>query len=588
MRTRRRREILRHMPGKGKEVIRGRKVEVATLQLSRRRAAAMAIGVAACAFSVAGWGQVLWRTVANNGDEIPGTTGGAAVFNSYNQPAVNAGGLVVFRARSSGAGGSAPVHGIYERDMAGDHPIVKIVARGDAVPQPNNTFYNGVPASFEEFASTPRIGIRSSLIATRGQSQPVWTYLLGGTETRIGTAGLFVDPRGSLTTAASQLGAVVDDLGRVAFPWYSVPGANAGTRFDQFPGAPSVTDGRYLVFKGNYTNVEDMTGRTGVYFRDLAAPSAPTRIRLIADSATVIPNQPAGGTVTFGSTAPPSAANRLMVFTGLDNEDAPTLGGIYRAPLQPSPPLEVLVGIGDPVPDEPPGANFNAFGEALSLSADGRYVSFWGAWGTETFEETLFCPTDGNVVLIVYCNETYPNGYTVSIPVHQGIFVHDARTGETIPIAKTLSDGIVDFVYWVFSGRPPGTGDDGGEEPARWRSSAFSALSGDAARALLIAYKASKAGFDGIYVKDVRDASLPPGTIVETTRSFGQDIDAEAPADSVVSSVGIERDGFRDGNLVLALGMLYTDPGDPTITAGWGGIYLTRVVTDTIFRDGFE
>ena len=46
-----------------------------------------------------------------------------------------------------------------------------------------------------------------------------------------------------------------------------VPDASTtGIKFDQFPGSPSVTDNKYLVFKGNYN---DGVSKTGVYYRDL-------------------------------------------------------------------------------------------------------------------------------------------------------------------------------------------------------------------------------------------------------------------------------------------------------------------------------
>ncbi len=48
-------------------------------------------------------------------------------------------------------------------------------------------------------------------------------------------------------------------------------------------------------------------------------------------------------------------------------------------------PLQTLAGIGDQVPGEAPGTGFNALGEGLSLSSDARFVTFWAAWGTETF-----------------------------------------------------------------------------------------------------------------------------------------------------------------------------------------------------------
>jgi hypothetical protein len=527
-----------------------------------------------------------WTTVVNNADTIPGAPG--SNFNSYNQPSINAGGMVVFRARSSAQGGSEPISGTFQRDTSGPNPILTFLKRGDAVPQPNNTLYNGVPAAFSEFPSTPRIDHVFNLIATRGQSQPVWTYILGDTETRVGTSGIYANPGGVPTTAASLLGAAVNaDQVTITFPQYSVPDAPAGTRFDQFPGSAAVTGNRYIVWKGNYTDPSDQLSKTGVYFRDLAInPPSPTV--LIARSGQRIPNQPPGGTAVFGSTAPPSAANGFAFFTGFDVEEAPTLGGVYRAPLSDKPPLQTLVGVGDPVPGEP-GETFTTFGEGLSVSSDGRYVSFWGAWGTQTFSKTLLCPTDGNAAIIAYCNEIHPTGLVVQIPVNQGIFVHDANLGITYRIARTLEDGVDDFLFWVFSGAPPGVGGgDDGQEPARWRGSAFSALSAGSGRPVQTVYKAQKANTQGLYLREGSRQVLPAVTLAETGITTGQAIDPIAPADSIVIALGVERDGFRGDRLAITASMLYTDPVDPKLTVGWAGIYQTRVAIDAIFSDGFE
>jgi len=525
-----------------------------------------------------------WATIVNNGYLIPGT---AVTFNSFNQPSVNASGQVVFRGRSKGgSGGGQPVHGIYQSNpLSGKvSPIVEITSRGKAVPQPNNTFYTGAPASFREFPSTPRIDIASPMIATRGQSQPVYEYQTGidpvtglPVTTRVGTSGVYANPGGVLVTGASLLGAVRDfPSGNLTFPHFAVPGAPAGTRFDQFPGSPTVTNGTIIAFKGNYTDPSDGLGRTGVYYRDVVANSGLSPIQLVANSTMLIPNPPGAPPVIFGSTAPPSAANGYMVFTGLDIEAAPTRGGIYRAPLQPTPPLQTLAGIGDQVPGEAAGVGFNAFGEGLSISADARYVAFWAAWGSETFTRVLYCPVDGNADIIAYCNATYPSGYTVAIPLHQGIFVADANSGRIFPIAKTLADGYTDFLFWVFSGRPPGTG--GGEEvieePARWRASAFTALSGTPGFEAQTAFKAAKAGFDGIYLRKGRSMTAPLVTVVETLNSMGQAIDPQAPANSIVTAVGIERDGFRNGNLTVSVAMLYEDALE---SVGWAGLYLTKI-----------
>ncbi|HLI61896.1 MAG TPA: hypothetical protein VKV05_00755 [Terriglobales bacterium] len=503
--------------------------------------------VIVAAFALPALSQSNWTTVVNNGDVMPGTTN---LFNSYNQPSVNAFGLVVFRARSKGGNGE-PVHGIYTRNMlVRNSPLNKVFDRTSEVPQPNNN-----AATFIEFPAFPRIDLLSSTLVTRGNSQPVWTYTLAdGTETKAGTSGVFVEKDGSYPTAATQLGSVTE------FSYFQTPGAVAETKFDQFPGAPAVSGSR-VVFKGNYT--EDTLAKTGVYFRDISSNGGLAPTRLIANTSTRIPNQPRGGHVTFGSTAPPSAALGFAVFAGFDNEDNPTRGGIYWAPLIASPSLTTLVGIGSQVPGEANGVTFTKFGESLSF--DGRYVAFWGAWGTEVNNKLLLCPTDGNKDLIQYCNNQYPYGYTASVPVHQGIFVYDILTTRLAAVAKSPNN-YDDFVYWTFSGKVPGVGNSDDGEPARWRSSAFTAVSGRLLTFQVI-FKATKNGVDGIYhTVGPRPTSFT--TLVDTTMA-GTALDAEAPAGSKVTAVGIERDGFRLGWLTLTASML-----DPVTSESWGGIYI--------------
>ena len=496
-----------------------------------------------------------WRTVVNNGDVVPGST---EVFNSYNQPSVNTSGLVTFRARTKGEG----ARGVYARlATTPSSPLQTIAEVNGLVPAPNN-----LDADFNEFPSIPRIDRSGSTIATRGQSVPVWTYTPeGGEETRVGTSGVYATVGGTLTSAATLLGAVP------GFERFSVPGAAPGTRFDQFPGAPAV-DGTTIVFKGNFT--EGDTGRTGIFYRD-ASGTGPTQV--IASSATLIPGQPEvggePGTVTFGSTAPPSAAGDRVVFTGLDNEDAPTLGGVYLAPIGPTPTLQPLVGIGDRVPGMTPSDVFTSIGEGLSF--DGRFVTFWGAWG-ETKDVTLTCPADGNKDLLAYCNSTYPDGFVAKVPVHQGIFVHDTVTHTTSAVATSDTDdptaAFANFQYWTFSGKPPsGTGGtDSSQELPRWRSSAFAAVSGNGA-VPRVAFKATTPlGVSGIHLA----TGTTPGsivTVVDTTRS-GVTVDPEAPADTFVTSVGLERDGFRGRYLALNVAMANADA-----SLTWGGIYLVAV-----------
>jgi len=538
-----------------------------------------------------------WQVVVNNGDYMPTdacdpsvpSTPTCRTFNSYNQPSVNASQLVVIRARSRGGqGGGQNVHGVYTRDMAAGGPVVRILDRDALVPQPNN-----LDTTFIEPPSFPRIDIGSNTIATRGNHQPVWEYTLAdGSDTRAGTTGIYTNPFGPLITGASTLGAVP------GFGFFAVPDLDPLTMFDVFPGAPAVTDGATIVFKGNYT--VDLVGKTGVYYRDLVNAPIPSSeglrepaggagpVVLIANNTdTLIP----GTDMAFGSTAPPSAANREAVFAGFDNEDDPTLGGIYLAPLTPyqpdeQPDLTTLVSIGQQVPGEPIQNTFNRLGEGVSY--DGRFVAFWGAWGTQTKTLTLRCPTEGNRDRIAFCNDQYPGGFDVDVPVHQGIFVHDLRSGTTSVVAKAPRD-FDDFVYWNFSGRVPDTGEGGEEdgEPARWRSASFVAVSGLVDGSLVdatfhAAFKARTGEvFDGAYVDPVDGIYLRQGpgqsrilTVVETgtdgTILDPEAVEAETGAILPVTEMGIERDGFRGNTLVINASMGSEE-------TGWAGVYLTTV-----------
>lgn len=552
-----------------------------------------------------------WDTVANNATLIPGASG--KTFSSYNQPSVNASGYVVFRARSTGSesGGegtealvlapsaqTGPVRGLFARDLGSSlspGPVVTVAVSGQVTPQPNN-----LNAPFNEFPSIPRIDAFSRTIATRAQSRPVWEYPLDLlTTTRVGTSGVYANPGGALQTGASQLGAVREydaasaSLSGLRFPEFQVPGTLPGTRFDQFPGAPGLAGPSTIVFKGNWTDQTDPAapvGRTGVYYRDLSAPTNPTQ--RIADSTTLIP-----GTATpFGSTAPPSGAPGFMVFVGLDDEENPTRGGVYRAPLSPNPSLQPIATIDGLVPNTRGRAtleHFTRFGEGLSF--DGRYVAFWGAWGKATRTVELNCQTDGNAAVITWCWEHSPAGdgrYTVNVPVSQGLFVHDSLKGKTRLVVET-GPNFQDFLFWTYSGRPPGTGGGDGEdslEPPRWRSSAFAAVNSSGNSKYRLAFKARGAdGTQGLYLVASSENPAREFLVLADTRTSAWALDPGAPpADSTgtlpltITSLGLERDSFRgdedqDGISYLTINASMAN-ADGTVS--WAGVYLARLPHD--------
>jgi hypothetical protein len=422
----------------------------------------------------------------------------------------------------------------------------------------------------------------------------VWSYTLpDGTESRAGTTGIYTNPFGELITGANNLGAVP------GFSFFAVPGTNPPIKFDVFPGAPAVTNGATIVSKGNYTipdpNDPNATlSETGVYYRvmtdapikladgsELTPAGGINPVVVIADTNTLIP----GTGIDFGSTAPPSAAAGKAVFTGLDNEDNPAAGGIYLASLTGSkPPLNTLVRIGDRVPGERQGDTFNRLGEGLSY--DGRFVAFWGAWGSETTTLILQCSNEGNQARLAYCEQQYPNGFTTTVPVNQGIFVKDTATGTISPVAKAPGD-FSDFVYWNFSGAVPSTGEAETDEPARWRSAEFVAVSGLVDGSLKgatfhAAFKARTGQVvDGAYVNPIDGIYLrrgpgrsPVATVVQTgmpgTLIDSAAVDPDTGVPLPITDEGLEREGFRGNTLVLNVSM-------GTEEAGWAGIYLTTV-----------
>lgn len=516
-----------------------------------------------------------WSTVVNNGSLAPDSEKGEKYF-SYNQPSVNDAGLVVFRARaraatgSGGSGGSGgggePLRGIFTRDMGTPNAPVQTLAsnKGTAstVPGPNN-----LGASFNEFPSFPRIDARSSTVAFRGQSSPVFEYETGRdpvtgepVTTRSGTSGVYTNAGGTLITGASQLGKVAGQ------EHFKVPGANPDAKFDQFPGAPAIT-GSTVVFKGNWSDSTN-GGQTGIYYRETLASGGTASVQKIAASGDSF-NNGQGGTSTFGSTAPPSASDGRAVFTGLDNEEAPTAGGIFLSKLgATAQQLKSLVLIGATDIGNAIGAGvkttLNRIGEGLSF--DGNKAGFWGSWGNETKQVTVTCSSDGNAAIVAACKNNDTNGtagdgiYTFEVPAHQGIFVVDIETGE-ISLKASTGAQFDDFLFWNFSGAPDTAGSgEADQEPPRWRSSAFAAVD-DGKTIFKGLTMAGKTGLYGNFGEDVF-------TLLETGMD-GSVLDAAA-AGMQITSLGIERDGFRNGWIAINAGMANEEES-------WAGIYVAQV-----------
>jgi hypothetical protein len=511
-----------------------------------------------------------WQTIVNNSFSMPNSD---KTYSSYGQPSVNSNGLVVFRARSTGSG--QRMTGIYSRQFPKGQ-IREVADLTTLVPYPNN-----LGTTFQEFSAIPRIAENSDYIATRGNHQPVYKYLLpDGTETRTGTTGIYVQFNGGLLfNGTSKIGLAP------GFANHAVPNLDQLTAFDVYPGAPAITDNGTIVFKGNYA--VDSVGKTGIFYRELiSTPSGgKTAVEMVASSDTEIPNAPPSfRKMSFGSTAPPSVSGDQLVFVGLDNEEYPNFGGIYLAPIRPNPELRTLVSINSPLP----GVKIDAItrlGEGLAF--DGRYVAFWGAWGNETKTVRLFCPEDGNRDIIAYCNGVDPNSIfdvesgrwyqDKQVNVDQGIFIYDMYADYAYLVAQTKSD-FDDFLFWGYSGRPPGVGtlneEEDGEEPPRWRSAAFIAASDG-----VVVFKArtgdqSPTGeyispIDGIYMKNAI-ARSPIQVLVET--GMNSDVlDPSIPGGVLpIIGVGIERDGFRGNKLAITASMADSENG-------WGGIYFTNI-----------
>lgn len=510
----------------------------------------------------------VWKTVANNNTAIPNDP--SYFFFSYNQPSINKSGMVTFRARSkenvsqnSGVqqnNNTVVVHGVYAvQPCKINQRVYRVADSNMIVPVPNTQ-----NALFTEFPSIPRIDGNSGIIGTRGMSQSLYILPDG---TKIGNSGVYTTLSTGLATAIGQFASIVD------YSYMKVPNTTSSIpiSFDQFPGSPTVTNNT-IVFKGNYTDI-DTTGanisKTGVYFRNLNQPNS--IVEVIADTNMFIPNT----SQKFGSTAPPSSALGKVVFLGVDNEISPTVGGIYISNIGSNTSLSSLIKIGDSVPDQAGNPishlTFTQFGEALGF--DGRYVSFWGAWGSQQKEVLLECPVDGNKDLIQLCiNNSINNVTTILEPANQGIFVYDTQRNKAWMVATTdttQNGQFSDFLYWTFSGDP---NVNDGEAP-RWRASIFTSVDGDRGvifKGSLLSTSTVTAPSSGLYGTKFNPNDTNTLFKLMVVGDDMSSIDSTAPAGSTITSIGIERESLRYGWLVV------TVSSNNSSNESWAGIYATN------------
>jgi hypothetical protein len=248
--------------------------------------------------------------------------------------------------------------------------------------------------------------------------------------------------------------------------------------------------------------------------------------------------------VTFGSTAPPSASADDVVFLGLDNEEHPTLGGIYRAPLASKPPLETLVaersgpwrGRGHELPPDRRSA-------VLRWPVPGLL----GRLGQRDARHPADLPTDGQADVVAYCQATYPQGYATQVPVHQGFFVLDTQSRQLYAAAKTGAT-YQDFLYWTFSASRRARGMPMRRIRSR-RAGARPPSSRPSTSPAPRPRSPSRAGWpaadDRRPVPDDRARQEPQHQHAGGHHHPARQIDPAAPAGALVSALGLEREALR-------------------------------------------
>lgn len=514
--------------------------------------------------------DLTWQTIANGSTAMPGTKT-TTLFNLFGPVSINAAGLAAFNGQSavttSDSEETTSTKGLYTVDLA-TGTVSRIADTSTLVPDPNTITYGLTLAKFGGFPSFARIDQNSSVVGFVGTHPPVLQLLNDG---RVGSSGLYANPSTVLDTG---VGLFTQD----PYTYFQIPDLPA-TAFGAFPNAPAIVGGNTIVFKGDY--LSGTTVATGVYYRDLVADSGESPVTLLASvNSTQIPEK----TLKFGYFGAPSAVGTTAVFVGYDQKDAPTAGGIYSASISSAPALNPLVTIGTLVPGETETDTFTRFGEALSF--DGRYVGFWGAWGTDISKIHVTC-SEQDAAVQAYCLTVFPDGYDAQVPVHQGMFVYDITSSTLTTVAKAGTD-FTDFTYWPFVGTLPeegaptdvGSSGGGGDEtevevplePPAFVLSTSIVVAGQSSTAYQVAFKAKTGSVDGIYITSGPETALIL-TALDTTM-IGTTVDGASNATSTIKKLDLEREGLRGTRLAIGASM-----HDSATSTDAAGLYTTTIST---------
>ena len=502
-----------------------------------------------------------WRPLVNTLDTVPGST--TTKFVRYSAPSIN--GLLTAVFRAEGADGSA---GVYARNLnpvsAAKGPLITIAQSGGIVPQPNN-----LGALFDDFSDFPRIDKSASSISLVGLHGPVWTPA----PPQLGKSGIFVTDIKktplSLTTAVSQLGSLQ------GFSKWQVPNAPAGTTFDRVTYASNRTIAGVLhvVFRGEY---QDGGPQHGVYYRAMDPANTSPIYSLRNTKTSLIPGL---ANTLFGYLSPPSAGgydtaaliglDKPIVWTSTQN---PTWGAVSKMHLTKNAYFPSYVKLGYKVPGVSGAAYFTRFGDTVSWN--GRYILFWGSWGTAFKPVKMVCPTEGDPEAIQSCNAKYQTTPTpvMQVPVNQAIVIFDDRPKTSRLIDRTNGTGD-DFVFWKYS-----------SADQTWHPSIQLALDSEAnslpSPQTWVAFKMRKGVIgpaDGLWSSFSDHIYLTVGLnaktdLLATGTTDGIVLDPKATGMKVVE-LELEREGLR--NKILGVQARMQNLAG---SGGLAGIYLSKIV----------